>query len=313
LGLFQLFYHREMIPFRLEQIKRLWSSGMEVFGKGFSAINFRDTASTGLDLPTNLQPLYSLVLANIPQFFVTISYTSYNSVLTSMLAAAEYSSYGTRYKPLRVTWRAKKSDQRSTYWLSVPYQYRIPILVVYVALHWLMSQGFYFTWLLPYDNYGNQLKDRRQSTLSVTLLPIFLAVIVLGLLLCFLFVIAFRKLKSDIPLAETCSAAISAACHPPEDDNLHTIAMGPVTWGETREPDWMYDSHQFDEAEDRKGHCNFTSARTARPSLTKLYAWCILEIHIQLFRGCLCLLVNLYGLLRLLGVLYCYCCCVIVL
>ncbi|KAJ5089838.1 hypothetical protein N7532_008522 [Penicillium argentinense] len=272
LGLFQLFYHREMSPFGLEQIKRLWSSGMEDFGKGFSAINFRDTASTGLDLPTNMQPLYALVLANIPQFFVTISYTSYNSVLTSMLAAAEYSSYGTRRKPLRVTWRTKNSDQRSTYWLSVPYQYGIPILVVYAALHWLMSQGFYFTWLLPYDNYGNLLKDRRQSTLSVTLLPIFLAVIVLGLLLCFLFVIAFRKLKSDIPLAETCSAAISAACHPPKDENLDTIAMGPVTWGETREPEWMYDSDQFDEAEDRKGHCSFTSARTSRPSLTKLYA-----------------------------------------
>lgn len=54
-----------------------------------------------------------VVMANSAQLIVTAGYYFYNSVLTSMLASAEYSSYGTDRKALRVTWPAKGSQQLS--------------------------------------------------------------------------------------------------------------------------------------------------------------------------------------------------------
>lgn len=88
--------------------------------------------------------LDSVVVANIPQLLITMSYYGYNNSMTTMLAAAEYDSYGVSSKSLRVTWPEKDSQQKSTYWLSIPYQYAVPILVLYVVLHWLVSQSTFY-------------------------------------------------------------------------------------------------------------------------------------------------------------------------
>lgn len=186
-----------------------------------------------------------------------------------MLAAAEYSSYGVDRKPLRVTWPVKGSHQRSTYWLSVPYQYGIPIMVLYMILHWLVSESIYYVLLIPYDG-DQRVWEKRTSCLGLTALPMLLAVVV-GFLMIFLLVaLAFRRFKSTMPLAGSCSAAISAACHPPKDDCTDTAALGELMWGETGlPPDWDIDQSDGD---DQKGHCSFTSLDAVQPSLMKLYA-----------------------------------------
>jgi hypothetical protein len=99
---------------------------------------YQDFSSSGWS------PMSAVLTANSAQLFPTVSYYFYDSVLTSMLAVAEYSSYGAGRKPLRVTWPVKGSLQHSTYWLSVPYQYGIPIMV----LTWYsigLSQTAYIT------------------------------------------------------------------------------------------------------------------------------------------------------------------------
>lgn len=42
--------------------------------------------------------------------------------------------------------------------------------------------------------------------------------------------IGLKPLKNHVPLAVNCSAAISAACHPPADDT--NAALQPIMWGE---------------------------------------------------------------------------------
>ncbi|KAE8376759.1 hypothetical protein BDV26DRAFT_293783 [Aspergillus bertholletiae] len=51
----------------------------------------------------------------------------------------------------RVTWPVKGSMQRSTYWLSVPYQYGIPALILYMILHWLVSLSVLYIQIIHYD------------------------------------------------------------------------------------------------------------------------------------------------------------------
>ncbi|KAJ5813671.1 uncharacterized protein N7503_000421 [Penicillium pulvis] len=211
-----------------------------------------------------------VVVANMPQLIVTMSYYCYNNILTSMTLAAEYSSYGATRKPLRVTWPVKGngSKQRSTYWLSLPYAYSIPILVIYMVLHWLVSQSLFYFRMTVYTSSG-KFANALTSCVAYSPLPIFLSLLVGSLMLAILLGLSLRRFKSEMPLAGSCSAVISAACHPPRDDS--NAALGLVRWGETMtSPEWMM--NQLGRAEERKGHCSFTSFDTERPSLFKLYA-----------------------------------------
>ncbi|KAJ5530394.1 hypothetical protein N7527_003787 [Penicillium freii] len=215
--------------------------------------------------------LSAVVVANIPQLFITVSYYCYNAVLTSMLAAAEYSSYGVKRKALRVTWPIKDSQQRSTYWLSVPYRYVAPILALYMVLHWLVSQSLFYLMLIEYLPDDQPNPKNMMSSLGYSSTPIFLSILIGAIMILTLFALAFRKFKSTMPLAASSSAAISAACHPPKDEDLDTAALGLVKWGETISPPaWVME--RFHGIDNHHGHCSFTSLDTVIPSLTKLYA-----------------------------------------
>ncbi|KAL4921825.1 hypothetical protein BDW62DRAFT_97229 [Aspergillus aurantiobrunneus] len=170
------------------------------------------------------------VVANAPQFIVTISYYFYNNVLTSMLAAAEYSSYGKSRKPLRVSWPKPGSFQRSTYWLSVPYQYSVPLLTVYAALHWTISRSLFYVQIVPHDEFGQTIEDQVLSALGYSPIVILVSILLGGVLICPLIgMAAFRRFQSSLPLAGSCTAAISASCHAGDDADLQTAALGDVT------------------------------------------------------------------------------------
>ncbi|KAI9924291.1 hypothetical protein MW887_007241 [Aspergillus wentii] len=215
----------------------------------------------------NLPIINYVVLANTPQFIVTISYYFYNSVVTSMLAAAEYSSYGVERKPLRVSWPKKGSSQRSTYWLSIPYQYGIPLLITYAALHWLISQSLFYVKVVPYDLNQHRSDENITSTLGYSPIAIFIALLVGILMVLALFVPACcRRFKSIMPVAGSCSTAISAACHTPPGEDRETVALKEVMWGETMPmPDEM-------EIEANTFHCGFSARQVLRPSRETFYA-----------------------------------------
>jgi hypothetical protein len=69
----------------------------------------------------------------------------------------------------------------------------------------------------------------------------------------------FRKLAGKIPLANSNSFAIAAACHRPEEDK--DAALKGVMWGEV---------HRGSDSE--VGHCSFTSMDVTAPVEGKLYA-----------------------------------------
>ncbi|EIT80208.1 hypothetical protein AO1008_05070 [Aspergillus oryzae 100-8] len=211
---------------------------------------------TGAFVLGTVSEMQGVVTANSVQLLVTVGYYFYNSVLTSMLASAEYSSYGTDRKPLRVTWPVKGSQQRSTYWLSVPYKYGIPVMILFMVIHCLDDQPLY---------------GEKFSSLGASVLPMFIAGLVGLVLFILLLCLAFRRLKSTIPLAGSCSAAISAACHPPEDVCNATAAHGELLWGETSLPRDCVDD-QSDGCDLPRGHCSFTPLDARQPSLNKLYA-----------------------------------------
>lgn len=172
--------------------------------------------------------LAMVLLANTPQPVVSVAYFLYNGLLTCMLLAAEYNDYARHRKPLRVSW--PKGRQRSTYYLSLPYRYSVPLLIASAVLRWLVSQSIFYVRIVQYDHTG-QLDPCCPITSTCGSSPrAIICAMLLSLIICTALALGARRFKSNMPLVGNCSAAISAACHPPAGDKEG--AFEPVMWGE---------------------------------------------------------------------------------
>lgn len=209
----------------------------------------------------NLIPL--ILLANLPQVILSFLYLTYNSLFTSMLLAKEWSGFAHQSQTLRVTCPVGK--QRSTYWLQLPYLYGIPLLVMSGILHWLVSQSIFLVRVTVEANFssvtthsvGYRPGESIVSTCGYSPIAIITVIPLGALLLLVLVVNGFRKCKEGMPLAGSCSAAISAACHRPKEDL--DAAVLPVQWGAVS-------------TDGRIGHCCFTSFDVSTPVKGKPYA-----------------------------------------
>ena len=92
---------------------------------------------------SNSDLLSAVAVANLPQVLVSCLYFAYNTVYTSMVSADEWSRFTTQRKTLRTT--DPKGLQRSTYWLSLPWTYALPLAAASSMLHWLISQALFVT------------------------------------------------------------------------------------------------------------------------------------------------------------------------
>lgn len=171
------------------------------------------------------------LLVNLPQFIVSTTYILYNSVITSMLLTAEYSSYAKTRRSLRVSER--KGTQRSTYWLSLPFRYAIPLMIAAGILHWLISQGLYLIRIKYYTANDTEAVSRDAvSGCGWSPLAIFWACIVGVILSVALLVSGLRQFKPGMPIISSCSAAISAASHRNKEEG-EFIVLDPLMYGVT--------------------------------------------------------------------------------
>ena len=207
--------------------------------------------------------LLTILVANSPQAVLSFLSLNYNGIVTCMLVAKEWHGYAEKRKPLRVT--RPTGFQRSTYRLQIPYKYGVPLLILSAILHWLVSLTLFLARVNTYDSNGMKLDDESFATVGYSPIGMITVVLLGSLLLIFLNLIGFRRYHDGLPLAGTCSAAISAACHRPEDD-IHA-ASKPVMWGDV-------------DRDDNVGHCCFTSQAITAPIEWKRYAGpTVHEVH----------------------------------
>lgn len=209
-------------------------------------------------------PLVIALLVNTPQVVLSTIYLVWNNLFTRMLLSVEYNDFASERKALRVS--SPQRDQRSTYFLSLPYRYAIPLAGASTLLHWLVSQSFYSVQIVKRNTVGRHLNDFT-SVVGYSPIAMIFSIGVLALAIIAMICIGMRRLKAHMPIAGTCSAALSAACHPPIGDT--DAASKPVMWGEVARvrPD--------DEGVGRRSgyaHCSFTSKDVNLPSLVRLYS-----------------------------------------
>jgi hypothetical protein len=175
-----------------------------------------------------------------------------------MILAADYNNFAIHRRPLRVSF--PRGEQRSTWYLTIPYRYAIPLLTTFTLIHWFVSEGLFYVQVLPYSIYGKPIPSAELVTCAVSTLPLELG---LFLMIGVFIVIAFlggRRLKaSKMPIAREWSVAISAACHPPRLDL--DAAFKPVQWGVVE-----------DDTDALYPHCSFTSKEVTEPEVNVQYA-----------------------------------------
>lgn len=237
-------------------MSHLWSLG-------FGNVNSETliTMNNNRDLSGSAGVIFTVLVANSPQILLSFLYFAYNGIFTCMLLAEEWSAYASKRKFLRVT--SAVGGQRSTYWLQLPYRYGIPLLIGSSALHWFVSQSIFLARVDVNDSTGAEVPGIGISTCGYS--PIALMfVIILGSIVVLLGIAnGFRTARPGMPLAGSCSAAISAACHPPETDV--DASLKRVMWGVVAE-------ESFKHLGESVGHCSFTSFKVEAPTVGKLYA-----------------------------------------
>ncbi|CUS09938.1 unnamed protein product, partial [Tuber aestivum] len=197
------------------QTKR-WTRG---FGKVNSlslvALDFRNITEATL-------------LANLPQTILSFLYLAYNSLFTCMLSGHEWSLFSHHHRTLRVT--SPRPGQRSTYWLQIPYTYAIPLMTLSGLLHWLTSQSIFLASVEISDPLGGEISSTISGVGYSCIAIIF--VLILGILALLAAAgMGYRRFSAEITTVQSCSAAISAACHTRGEDP-EVIIGKKVRWGD---------------------------------------------------------------------------------
>ena len=207
-------------------------------------------------VPLGVGPISAILIVKCPQIVPSFVFLTYNSLFTRMLLSSDWNGYAHERKFLRVT--SPTGSQRSTYRLQLPYKYGIPLLIISGTMRWLVSQSLFLARIdkdnvdgreTPFYSVGSDMGYSRLAFLT----PLFLGsvVVILGILNC------CRSYRPGIPLVGSCSAAISAACHRPKEDE--DAADKPLMWGVVSMRDGV-------------GYCCFTSFEVRTPIEDELYA-----------------------------------------
>ncbi|KAL1629230.1 hypothetical protein SLS56_005453 [Neofusicoccum ribis] len=235
--------------FGLGDIKSLWDLG-------FGAVGLYNVI-TGWGVFTQRPPgalILMVLIANFPQAYLSMFYLLFNGLITSMALADEWSRYAYKRRALRVSER--RGEQRSTYFLQVPYRIGVPLMVSSALFHWVISQNVFLA------NIDKRRGDNRKPLEDLTTENVLMSCgySPSGMILAILTAAALlgiRRLPPGIPLVGSCSVAISAACHAPED----TSDEIPLIWGAIP-----------DESDDGVGHCSFSSGPVDKPVEGRIYA-----------------------------------------
>lgn len=177
-------------------------------------------------------------------------YFASNSLLTNLAVAQEWGHLDNKErKTLRVSHPVGR--QRSSYFLSLPFRISVPLMLSTTLLHWFISQAVFPIRTAFIDHNDNRIHDRDGTCVGFSVLGIILSLMFGLLILAALISAGYQRYRSSMPMASTCSLAIAAGCHRPDEDNdAHLL---PIRWGPVS-------------CEGDVGHCAFsTEADDMRP------------------------------------------------
>ena len=213
---------RDFINNTGDGVKTMWERGFgQLYTDNLASSSWTKGGSSELAV------LSAVLCANTPQLILSFIYLMYNSLFTGMMMGQEWNRFGstTRRKHLRVTY--PQGEQRETYWLQLPYRYALPLMACSAFIHWCTSQALFFAQL--------KIDGVRYPRVAYSVLATVFSMGFGGLLLLVVSLFGFRRYQNDMPVVGSCSAAISAACHPIDTltrSKREDLVLQPLQWGD---------------------------------------------------------------------------------
>ncbi|EEP83034.1 predicted protein [Uncinocarpus reesii 1704] len=191
---------REKNPSIMESgIRGLWDMG-------FGIVN-----ETALIYISSESLIKTAITANVAQVCLAVIWTWYNGIICSMFISADWSTFAFKGQTLMVG--SPTGSQRGTWLLGLPFKFGVPLMALHVLAHWIVSQSVFLAQAEILSDVGEFLQQ--VSDCGYSPIAIIFACIIGVLIFVTLLVFGPRRFKAGSPpIVSTCSAAISAACHP---------------------------------------------------------------------------------------------------
>lgn len=148
-------------------IRTLWEMG---FGK----LQPYTYLVIGLPQDDPLGLITNVILANLPQFILSVLYVLYNAIMSVFLVQREFSHMckEKKRKPLRVS--EPIGIQRGSYFISLPLRYGIPLYASCGVMHWMISQSLFLARITALDTAGSPDSTNSFSTCGYSPSAIFI-------------------------------------------------------------------------------------------------------------------------------------------
>ena len=234
-----------MLGMGMDNFRLTSKSIAHLFSLGFGQIS-PETVIGSMNFPGS-GVAFAAIIANLPQIGLSLLYFTYNGIFSCMLLTQEWFWYAMKRQGLRLS--SPQGIQRGSYRLQLPYRYGVPLLIGSGLLHWLLSVSIFLARITVFDSVGNEIPGESISTCAYSPMPIIFFGITGSIAILFGIGTGCRNYAVAVPLAGSCSAVISAACHPPEGRIDTTLK--PVMWGKI-------DSSETDCGEIGDIHYSFT-------------------------------------------------------
>ena len=169
----------------------------------------------------------------------------------------------------------RKGQQRSEYFLQLPYRFGFPLLIFSAFMHWIISQALFMVKISTKSATGELIDYTFSGPNSFTITtcgfsPVAVSLTAIGIAALFAFVVGvgFRELKQNgMPIVGSCSLAIAASCHVPPG----TSASLPLMWGDVSKPFERPRASHGTESHEIVGHCSFANDDVDVPVVGRLY------------------------------------------
>jgi len=189
----------------------------------------------------NAEVIPTILIANLPQIGLSFLCLLFNHFYTSFSVARERSQYSKEKMGLCVS-QNPIGSQEKTRFLSLPSLHSACLMTMSALLYWLVSQSFFLIYINVFNVNGTP--DPSDSIVMVGYSAVgLLAVMLILLVINFTtFILGLFKLfPMGMQLVGSCSAGISAGCHPLQEGD---ISDKSVSWGDVS-------------SGEHEGHCSF--------------------------------------------------------
>ncbi|EPS35533.1 hypothetical protein H072_11087 [Dactylellina haptotyla CBS 200.50] len=203
-----------------------FARGLELVGLNITRIPLGKVDVRNLSTAFYDSFLQIVLIANSPQLLISLFYLLYNGIFTKMALSSEIDKFYKERKYLRVS--KPTGQQRSSFFLELPYRFSVPLMAVSTSMHWLSSQTLFLVSINEWDTL--RVSEIRRDVLGYSPIGLLLCVVVLLVSILVSLVIGYL-FKNDgvVPAVGSSSAAIGAICHCPDIDT--NASLSAVMWG----------------------------------------------------------------------------------